>query len=112
MSAYALGELDERVTLVSKAETLDGIGGVTTAETVYASVWAHVRALPRGQGEARQSDRVEAAGLYLVAIRNRSDVTEKHLVRWRSRDLNIRFVRSRGPRDLYLELECELGAAV
>jgi SPP1 family predicted phage head-tail adaptor len=112
MAAYAIGELDQRISLVSKAETLDGIGGVTTAETIYATVWAHVRAMPRGQGEARQSDRVEASGLYVVAIRNRSDVTEKDLVRWRSRDLNIRFIRIRGPRDLYLEMECELGAAV
>lgn len=108
--AYAIGELDQRVRLVSKAETPDGIGGVTTSETIYATVWAHVRPL-RGQ-ERKDSDRVEASGDFLVAIRNRSDINEGHVVRWAGRDLNVRFLRNRGTRELYLELECAVGVAV
>jgi SPP1 family predicted phage head-tail adaptor len=107
---YQIGELDQRISLVSKAEAGDGVGGVTTTETVYATVWAHVRPL-RGQ-ERKESDRVEASGDYLIAIRNRSDVNEGHIVRWGSRDLNVRFIRNRGSREIYLELECAVGVAV
>ena len=108
--AYNIGQLDQRIRLLSKAETPDGVGGVTTGESIYATVWAIVRPL-RGQ-ERKESDRVEASGQFLVVIRNRDDVNEGHIVRWDSRDLNVRFVRNRGARELYLELECEAGVAV
>ncbi len=106
----AIGQLDQRVRLVSKAETPDGIGGVSTSESIYATVWAAVRPL-RGR-EAKEGDRVDAAGDFLIVIRNRSDVNEGHIVRWSGRDLNIRFVRNRGTREIYLELECAVGVAV
>lgn len=107
---YNIGQLDQRISLVSKAETQDGVGGVTTGETVYATVWAIVRPL-RGQ-ERKESDRVEASGQFLVVLRNRDDINEGHIVRWFGRDLNVRFVRNRAARPLYLELECDVGVAV
>lgn len=106
-----VGELDQQVSLVSKTPTEDDMGGATTAENVYAAdIWAHIRPLKGGESQA--SDRIEARRAYLVVIRHRDDVTEGHVVRWGARDFNVRFVRQASPRELYLALECELGAAV
>lgn len=107
---YGAGILDQQVSLVSRVPTADGMGGATTAENVYATVWAHIRPL-RG-GELRGSERTEARALMLIVIRNRTDVTEGHIVRWGDRDLNIRTIRPRSPRELYAEMECEMGAAL
>ena len=104
-----LGELTEVVSLVSKTLTADGAGGATSAETVYASeVWAKV--VPLRGTEVKASERVEALRLYVVTVRNRTDVQEGHVMRWGSLDLNIRLVRARGPRDHFLVFEAELGA--
>jgi SPP1 family predicted phage head-tail adaptor len=107
-----VGELDQQVSIMAKTRTSDGAGGATVAEvTIAADLWAHVTPV-LGGGEAQSSGRTESKGRYLVVIRNRSDVLAGHFVRWNGRDLNIRFPRARGSREPYLELECELGAAV
>ena len=105
-----LGELTEQVSLRSQTPTDDGAGGATVVWADYATVFAHIRPLSGAEREAAQ--RTAATGMFLVVIRNRDDVKENHVVRWGTRDLNVRFVRARGPRDLFLEVECELGAAV
>ena len=109
-NAADTGELTEQVTLRSQTPTDDGAGGQTVAWADYATVFARIRPLSGNERQAAQ--RTAAAGMFLVVIRNRDDVKENHVVRWGARDLNVRFVRARGPRDLFLEIECELGAAI
>ena len=106
----ALGELTEVVALGRKTLTSDGAGGATTADDLYApEVWAHVR--PMDGREMQHAERTEAAGMFLVTVRNRDDVQVDDFVRWNGIDLNVRFPRLRGPREHMLELECEIGAA-
>lgn len=107
----SLGELTEIVQLVSNTPTADGAGGYTEAESIYgADVWAHVR--PIKGSESQKTERQEAEADYLVVLRYRTDVVEGHVVRWSGRDLNVSFVRNRGVRQHFLEIECVLGKAI
>lgn len=103
-----LGEMTEELGFYSRTLTADGSGGATAAWTLYATVWAHVR--PLTGGERLAAMRTEAKGMFLIVMRNRDDVKEADSISWGELELNIRFIRARGPRDLYMELEAELGA--
>lgn len=105
-----IGELTEFVELRSRTLTADGTGGSTAVWAKYADVWAHIRPLTGVEREGAM--RTESIGKYLVVLRNRSDVKEADVVRWGSRDMNVIFIRARGPRDLYVELETELGTRI
>ena len=105
-----IGELTELIELHSIASTSDGMGGSTQAPTKYADVWAHIR--PLSGNERLGAMRVEGTAKHLVVIRNRDDVRDTHKIVWGSRELNIRFIRARGARDLYLEIEAEMGVSV
>lgn len=102
-----IGELTELVTLHRRTLTSDGMGGQTASLNQYAQVWAHIR--PATGKESELAMRTDASRGYLVVIRNRSDIQEGDIVRWAGRDLNIRFLRDRGNRPLYLELEADYG---
>jgi len=108
--AWQIGELDQRVTLESATLASDGAGGATSSWAAYATVWAKVGPMTYRYRERMLADRQEASADYLVVIRRRSDVLEKHRIGWRGRYLNVRFVREAGPRKAYLVLEAEMGA--
>lgn len=106
-----VGELTEQIELYSSTTAKDDVGGAATSWAKYADVWAHIRPLSGGERQAAQ--RTEAKGMFLVIMRNRDDLKDTHSIRWvtgGNRDLNIRFIRARGPRDLYVEIEAEMGA--
>lgn len=108
---YRTGELDQQVDLRRRALTTDAGGGATEAWTPYASgVWALVR--PKTGREQEQAMRRSASADYLVVLHWRDDVREDDVVRWDGRDLNVLFVRRRGERALFLELDCASGVAV
>lgn len=104
-----IGKLDEQISLQRVTLTNDGQGGQTGSWAEYAAVWAQVR--PMKGGERQASERQEAVSDYVVTVRYRSDIRHADKIVWRSRDLNIRFIRDGGPRAQYLEIEAELGAA-
>lgn len=106
------GNLDQRITLQALTRSADGIGGYTSAWANIApnpTVWANVR--PASAREALASDRVGASGLYIFAIRNRTDLNEADRIVWGGETYNIRSVRRRGGRGMYLEIEAERGVA-
>lgn len=105
--SYHLAELDQRVAFQSRTAVRDGAGGVTDTWSTYATVWAMVR--PMSGRERQNAQRPEATSDYLVVIRLRDDVFEGHRIVWRGRHLNIRFVKERGPRHNFLEIEAEKG---
>jgi SPP1 family predicted phage head-tail adaptor len=106
--AWASGMLDERVTFRRKTLAKDNYGGSVTTWADYATAWAHVRPLTGREREAAM--RPEGVEAYLVVVRNRSDLQDDDVIRWRSRDMNIRFIRNRGPRTAWLEIEADMGA--
>lgn len=106
------GNLDQRITLQTVTRTSDGIGGYTSSWRNIApapTVWASAR--PGSAREVLASDRVNAGGLYVFTIRNRDDLNEADRIVWRGENYNIRAVRRRGGRELYLEIEAERGVA-
>jgi SPP1 family predicted phage head-tail adaptor len=105
-----VGEMTEQIELHSVTSTLDGMGGSTRAWAKYADEWAHIRPLTGVEREGAM--RTEGTSKYLVVIRNRTDVKDTDKIVWGSRELNIRFPRARGPRDLYLEIEAEVGVRI
>lgn len=109
-NAAGVGDLTEQITLESKSTASDGMGGHVPTWSAYATdIWAKVE--PMRGSERLASARPEGLSLYAVTIRSGPDLQEKHRMKWGTRYLNVRFVRARGPRDLYLVFEAELGAA-
>ena len=106
------GELTELVTLRRVVKSPDGGGGFERARQDFAKVRAKVR--PLYGAERTQSDRVENHSGYLVVIRQRPDLNETHSLLWhqQNRELNVRFIRRMSARNLYLEMETDMGRAV
>lgn len=109
MIRYRLGELNQRVTLESATDAEDGSGGSDETWSTYATVWAKVTPMQGREGEA--GSRREATSAYVIVIRNRDDVEEGDRIGWRGRKLNVTFVRGRGVREQFMEIEATLGGS-
>ena len=107
MTAYGAGELSERATFKRETSTPDGAGGRVRAFTSICTVWALIR--PMSGREREHSQAIQSSANYLIVIRYRDDIRENDIVEWRGRTMNIRFVKDRGPRSLFLEIEAEAG---
>lgn len=105
---YRASDLNQRVRIISRAEAQNEYGTLVPTDTTVATVWAKVE--PMSGGERERGQQTEVGARYLVVIRYRSDVTEKHLLMWGSVELNIRFVRKRSRIYQYLEIETETHA--
>ena len=108
--AYHTGELTERVTFRREIRTDDGMGGSEVSWQDVATRWALVR--PMSGRERLAADQVEASANYLIVVRAPCDVRESDVAIWGGHTLNIRFVKRRGTRALFLEMEAEMGVAV
>lgn len=106
---YHAGELDKRITFKRETLTPDGIGGHTVNLSDIATVWALAR--PMSGREIERYDQLNATALYLFVVRNRQDVKEDDRIIWDGEEYNIRFLKSRGGRSLYLEIVAERGVA-
>lgn len=102
------GELDERVAIQARSRTPDGAGGYSEAWSTVATVWARVR--PLSGRERLLGEQLEAPRNYRVTIRRRA-VTADHRLLWRGVALNVRFAPLVGSRELYQDLDCEMGVA-
>jgi SPP1 family predicted phage head-tail adaptor len=101
---YYIGELTERINLIRHVETIDAYGTVNLApSTIEAGVPAHVR--PMSGRERDRGQQTEAQANYLVVMRAREDLTEKDAIYWRGKLFDIAFIRDRGPRAVFLEIE-------
>lgn len=108
--AYHSGELTERVTFRREVRVPDGMGGSELDWSELGEVWALVR--PMSGRERQAAHQIEASADYLIVIRSPFDVQEADIAEWQGRQLNIRFVKRRGTRSLFLEMEAEMGVAV
>ncbi len=106
------GQLEEKLTLRRTAKTPDGGGGFERHKEVIATVRGRVR--PMFGNERLNNERVENQAGYVVTIRNRPDIDEAVSIHWHqaNRLLNITFVRRSNARNLYLELETNMGRPV
>lgn len=107
---YRIGELDQRVAIERKTRTTDAGGGYTETWTAQSTVWALVR--PMSGNERAHAQQVASGSNYLVVVRAGLDITEKDRIVWDALPddpLNVRFIKRRGTRPLYLEIEAEMG---
>lgn len=107
MTAYGAGELTERVTFKREVSVSDGVSGYDQEYQTICTAYALVR--PMSGREREQANMIHSSGNYLIVIRYRDDIFANCIAEWRGRTLNIRFVKDRGPRSLYLEMEAEMG---
>lgn len=107
--SYRPGELRERVTIRRTTQAADAYGALVATDTDVATVWALVR--PMTGRERSASQQTEAVAMYLVVMRYRDDLRDDDVLVWRGYTFNIRFIKDRGPRAMYLEIEAERGVA-
>lgn len=106
------GQLDQQVTFQAATTTSDGGGGESKAWADFSTdptVWADVQ--PMRGSEGLEGTAHNARGSYVFIVRNRTDVTELDRIMWDSVPYNIRNVKRRGGRELYLTIEAERGVA-
>jgi SPP1 family predicted phage head-tail adaptor len=107
---YRIGELDQRITVERKERTPDGGGGFVETWTAQATIWALVR--PMSGRERAHAQQTQSGGNYLVVVRRGIEIDEACRIIWSAepdRPLNVRFVKRRGSRAAYLEIEAEMG---
>ena len=110
MNSIGAGDMRQKIRIDMPSRTPDGLGGYSREWVKVATLFATVR--PLTGNERNASDRIEAVGGFHVIIRHRRDIDETHTLVWGDRRHNIRWVKRRGPRDLYVEIETSLGVAL
>lgn len=109
MPVYRAGELDQRIEIKREALTPDGMGGDDLALNTLVTTWAHVR--PLGGSEREDWQQLSAQHAYLFVIRLRTDLQADDRIVWDGDEYNIRAIKGRGGRAMYLEIEAERGVA-
>ena len=99
-------KFDQRVTIVSYAETADGYGGLTDppVETVVATEWASIEFT--SGNEYFGASRVIGTGYYTITIWYNSNVTIKMAVKLGSRVFDIERIDNVGMKNEYMVLFC------
>lgn len=108
--AYQVGELDQLITIRREVRVPDSMGGSDLEWQDVDTCWALVR--PMSGRERLAAGQVEASANYLVVIHAGTEVLEKDIIVWNEQALNVRFVKNRGSRALFLEIEAEKGVAM
>lgn len=108
-----VGALDQLIQIHAQTETADGMGGHVQTWAplpVGADIWAHVET--KSAGERMSNGAVAAYSGAQFTIRNHSEITARHAIKWRGRLYNIRAVHDLGPRPHYLVIEAEAGVTL
>ncbi|SMH30565.1 phage head closure protein [Azospirillum agricola] len=104
------GELDQRIRIERPDNTPNGRGGVVKGWAEVATVWARVR--PVSGRELAASGQIEAAAVYRIAIRRRTDVTAGCRIVWQGKAMNVRFTPDTGSRTAFIFIDCEAGVPI
>lgn len=112
MAQYHVGELDQLISIKRQTYTSTGKGGKTRTGYTYVAqnIWARVH--PASGTEQVEHERLRAPARYVFAIHWRSDVLDTDVIEWNSQEYQIRFIPTRGSRDVFLPLEAERGVTV
>jgi len=110
MKKPGAGKLDQRISIKQATNTPDGIGGVTESWSELAEVWANVAPMA-GREEDRQGA-VRENRMYMITIRNRSDILNDMVIDWGGDRYNIRNIKQPPDRKMYLEIVAEYGVAI
>lgn len=102
-----IGELTERIALERRSRAADQGGGAAVSWTPVATVWAQVRARPRG--EDVESEGRRALTVFELTIRRRTDVDATLRAAWRGKTLYFRGVDDEGPQAPYVRILADDG---
>lgn len=112
--SYRAGEMDQRVTIRQVTETQNEYGTLVETETDLGPFWARVRPMTGNEREA--SNQLEAQADYLFVFRYdvhvENNIQPDNTLLWEGYKYNIRFIKDRGPRAQYLEIEAQRGVAL
>lgn len=103
------GELDQQIILQSLTETQNDFGELDQSYSTQATVWGRV--ISEKGNEAFESARVNARQKVRVAIRYRTDVTQKWRFQWGGQTYNIIYIDRTLRRDGELWLTGEVNGA-
>lgn len=102
------GEMDQLIDIERETIAADGAGGgVSTWKKVQTGLWAHAR--PQTAREKQAHNTVEAHAMYLFVVRQEADVAENDRIVWDGDYYNVRGIKTRGGRNLYVQIEAERG---
>ena len=107
--AYAVTDLNKRITLESCVTTNDEIGGRTVAWVTFIGAWAKIE--PKSANEAFWAKHLEHRVTHKVVIRYIAGVLPTMRVKFGSRYFAIKGVKNTDEANRFLELSCEEGAA-
>lgn len=102
-----IGKLDRRVTIRQVTETHDETGGVSSAWSDVATVWAAIEYPGTASGERYMAEQQTAFTRVNFLIRFRADVVPKMQIRYNSKDYDI-LTTEELTRLNYLKIICEL----
>jgi len=78
-----IGSLSKRITLQSKTETRDALGGVVETWTTVATVWAKITTLRTTEAIVAMAG--TGSAIHNVVVRFRSDVTGAWRIKYRDK---------------------------
>ena len=111
MAKYHTGELTDRVKIFRQVKTADGQGGFTRANVLQYTLWALV--IVKGGAEVFKNDKIDATALYTFVVRAIKSlvVQDDDIIEWKGVQYNIRAVRIKSSRKLFMEIDAEKGVA-
>lgn len=103
--AVTLGDMRERVQILTYTDTRDQIGGTVRSWTTLATVWARVEEM--SAGEQYHREQIQTSAQFAVTIRFRADVTVNQRITWRGRRFEISGRPNPDERRRFLRLACK-----
>ena len=112
--AFRPSELDERVTIRRVTQTKDEYGTLQETITDLGPYWAIARPMSgRERGFADQTEAIaDHKFVFRYGVQKAHGITSSDTLLWRGVEFNIRFVKDRGPRHQYIEIDAERGVAI
>ena len=105
---YSPGELDQYINITRIEYSSDGQGG-QNKNIVSMGYDVHAKSRPMSGGEVDRYDKMNAIKMNVFVIRYRDDLKESDLIEWNNKEYNIRYLKDKGNRSLYLEIFAEAG---
>lgn len=104
-----IGQLRHKITLQSKTDTPDTMGGSTTVWATHAEVWAGIEPVKAQKDTFAEKRRHTIT--HRITIRARDDLTSAMRVSWNGRVFQIHGFWVREERGRWAILNCEEGVA-
>jgi SPP1 family predicted phage head-tail adaptor len=100
-----LSHLTHRATLRARTLTPDGGGGFAESWDALAEIW--IALTPLSTSDAVVADRLQSRIRHRIALRRRGDLAAGQRIETEGRLFRIHAIRDSGPRDAFIELDCE-----